>query len=127
MRELITGYNWFAAKHGKEVIDTKGNDARTPGRVEQLLNEWVKLAKGKALAANGKIFEARDEILSILQPQKWDAPFSCGGGKEVQGQSVHPREPLVQGQTVAIFRSVQASVFHRSDRSNGSGLCAAGG
>jgi hypothetical protein len=69
VRELITGYNWFAAQHGKEAIDTKGNDARTPGRVEQLLNQWVKLARGKALAANGKIFEARDAMLSVLERQ----------------------------------------------------------
>ena len=69
-RELITSYNWFAAQYGKEPIDTEGSDSRTPGRVEQLLNEWVKLARGKALAANGKIFDARDEILSVLQPQK---------------------------------------------------------
>ena len=70
VRELITSYNWFAAQYGKEAIDTEGSDARAPGRVEQLLNEWVKLARGKALAANGKIFEARDEILSVLQPQE---------------------------------------------------------
>ena len=42
----------------------------TRSRVEQLLNGWVKLARGKALPAYGKIFEARDEILSVLQPQK---------------------------------------------------------
>ena len=70
VRELITGYNWFATQHSKEAIDTEGSDAHAPGCVEQLVNEWVKLARGKALAANGKIFEARDEILSVLQPQK---------------------------------------------------------
>lgn len=70
VRELITGYNWFAARQSKEAIDTEESGAPTSGRVEGLLNEWVKLARGKALAANGKIFEARDEILSMLQPQK---------------------------------------------------------
>lgn len=70
VRELITGYNWVAAQYGKVAIHTEGSDARTPGRVEQLLNEWVKLARGRALAANGKIFEARDEILSVLLRQK---------------------------------------------------------
>jgi hypothetical protein len=53
-----------------EAIDTEGSDVHASGRVEQLLNEWVKLARAKALAANGKIFAARDEILTLLQPQK---------------------------------------------------------
>jgi len=70
VRELITGYNWFATEHSKEAIDTEGSDAHASVRVEQLLNEWVKLARAKALATNGKIFEARDEILTLLQPQK---------------------------------------------------------
>ena len=70
VRELITGYNWFATEHSKEAIDTEGSDVHASGRVEQLLNEWVKLARAKALAANGKIFAARDEILTLLQPQK---------------------------------------------------------
>jgi hypothetical protein len=69
-RELIVGYNWFAAQNGKEPIDTEGNDVRAPGRVEQLLNEWVRLSRGKALAATGKVFEGRDEILSVLHSQK---------------------------------------------------------
>src|SRR5689334_6799901 len=29
------------------------------GRVEQLLSDWVRLSRGKALAANGKVFEGR--------------------------------------------------------------------
>ena len=63
-------YNWFATQHSKEAIDTERSDVHASVLVEQLLNEWVKLARAKALAANGKIFEARDEILTLLQPQK---------------------------------------------------------
>lgn len=69
-RELIVGYNWFAALNNKEQIDEEGNNVLLPHRTEQLVNQWVKLSRGKALAANGKIFEGRDEIISFLQPEK---------------------------------------------------------
>ena len=66
-RELVVAYNWFAAQNGKERIDTAGSDVRAAGRAEQLLNQWVRLSRGKALVATGKVFEGRDEILSVLQ------------------------------------------------------------
>src|SRR5215469_10615290 len=69
-REMVVGYNWFAAQNGKEQIDTERNDVFSSGRVERLVNEWVRLSRGKALAATGKVFEAREEILSVLQPRK---------------------------------------------------------
>jgi hypothetical protein len=69
-RELVVGYNWFAAQNSKEQIDTEGSDVRALGRVEKLLNQWVRLSRGKALVATGKVFEGRDEILAALQPRK---------------------------------------------------------
>jgi len=69
-RELVAAYNWFAAHNGKEQIDPEGSNVYAPGRVEQLLNQWVRLSRGKALVATGKVFEGRDEILSVLQPRK---------------------------------------------------------
>jgi hypothetical protein len=69
-RELVVGYNWLAAENGKDQIDTEGNDVHAPGRVEQLLDQWVRLSRGKALVAIGKVFEGRDEILSVLQCRK---------------------------------------------------------
>ena len=70
VRELIVGYNWFAAQNGKEKIDIEKNGVGAPGRVEELLNQWVRLSRGKALVLTGKLFEGRDEILSLLQAQK---------------------------------------------------------
>ena len=69
-RELITGYNWFAENNGKERIDLDGDPGCAVLRVKQRLNEWVMLARSKALSAQGKIFEARDEVLSWLNPDK---------------------------------------------------------
>ena len=57
--ELMACFNWFAAEYGKEPIVTGSGDARTSGRVEQLLNDWVRLSRGKALVANGKVFEVK--------------------------------------------------------------------
>jgi len=70
MRELVAGYNWFAAQNGKEEIHTEADNVCAPGRVKQLLNEWVRLSSGKALAATGKVFEGQDEIVSVLQVKK---------------------------------------------------------
>jgi hypothetical protein len=69
-RELIVAYNWFAVQNGKEKIDIETNGVGAPGRVEQLLNQWVRLSRGKALVITGKLFEGRDEILSLLQLPK---------------------------------------------------------
>ena len=63
---LIAGYNWFADENGKDPIDVEGIE-RGPGRkTDQLLNEWVMLSRRSALIARGKIFEAGDEVLSLL-------------------------------------------------------------
>jgi hypothetical protein len=40
-----------------------GDDVRPSRSVEQRLNEWVMLARTKALAAQGRVFEARNEAL----------------------------------------------------------------
>jgi hypothetical protein len=69
-RELIVAYNWFAVQKGKEKIDIETNGVGAPGRVEQLLNQWVRLSRGRALVITGKLFEGRDEILSLLQLPK---------------------------------------------------------
>jgi hypothetical protein len=62
-QELMACFNWFAAESG---IVTGSGYARTSGRVERLLNDWVRLSRGKALAANGKTFEGRDQISCLL-------------------------------------------------------------
>lgn len=69
-QDLITGYNWFAENNGKERIDLDGDPGYSVPRVEQRLNEWVMLSRSKALSAQGKIFEARDEVLSWLNPDR---------------------------------------------------------
>jgi hypothetical protein len=47
---------------------------RSPGsKVTQFLNEWVMLSRSKVLVARGEIFEARDEVLTLL---KMDHPGS---------------------------------------------------
>ena len=69
-QDLITGYNWFAENNGKERIDLDGDPGYSAPRVEQRLNEWVMLSRSKALSAQGKIFEARDEVLSWLNPDR---------------------------------------------------------
>lgn len=66
---LVAGYNCFAEDNGKEAIDLDAVEC-SPGRVEQLLNEWVMLSRSKALAACGRVFEARDEVLCWLNPDK---------------------------------------------------------
>src|SRR6266852_2342891 len=54
--ELATAY------HGRRLHHERG-----PGRkTDQLLNEWVILSRSSALIARGKVFEARDEVLSLL-------------------------------------------------------------
>jgi hypothetical protein len=63
---LIVGYNWFADENGKDPIDVEAIE-RGPGpKTDQLLNEWVILSRSSALIARGKVFEARDEVLSLL-------------------------------------------------------------
>jgi hypothetical protein len=66
---LILGYNCFAEEAGKELIDmeTVGNSLGC--RVEQRRNEWVMLSRSKALAAGGRLFEARDEVLAFIAIQ----------------------------------------------------------
>jgi hypothetical protein len=67
---LVAGYNCFAEDDGKEPIDLEG-DPGCPGcSVEQRLNEWVMLSRSKALAACGRMFEARDEALRCLMALK---------------------------------------------------------
>ena len=61
---LVVAYNYFAAENGKETIDVDVVE-RCPGRkVEKLLNEWVMLSRSGALVARGRLFDARDEVLS---------------------------------------------------------------
>jgi hypothetical protein len=56
-QDAISLPSTYASENGKEQIDTEENDAYVPGRVEQLLNAWVRLARGKALAATAKILK----------------------------------------------------------------------
>jgi hypothetical protein len=63
---LIVGYNRFAEENGKAPIELDGLGFRPKDRVEQFLNDWVVLARSKALAARGKALEARDEAISLL-------------------------------------------------------------
>ena len=61
---LVVAYNYFAAENGKETIDVDVVE-RCPGRkVEKLLYEWVMLSRSGALVARGRLFDARDEVLS---------------------------------------------------------------
>ena len=63
---LILGYNCFAEEAGKEFIDIERVGNSVGRRVEQRLNEWVTLSRSKALAACGRLFEARDEALAFI-------------------------------------------------------------
>ena len=66
---LIAGYNCFAGENGELPIDLDAVERHPEGGVEQFLNEWVMLARTKALATRGKVFEARDEVMSWLRAQ----------------------------------------------------------
>jgi hypothetical protein len=63
---LIVGYNCFVAEGGEVPIDMDAVERLPKGAVEQFLNEWVILARSKALAARGKVLEARDEVMAWL-------------------------------------------------------------
>jgi hypothetical protein len=67
---LIAGYNCFAEDNGKESISLDSDDVRPSRSVEQHLNEWVMLARTRALAAQGRVFEARNEVLRWLTLEK---------------------------------------------------------
>jgi hypothetical protein len=67
---LIVGYNFYAQENGGEPIDIDAVERCSERKVDQHLNEWVMLSRSKALAARGKIFEARDEVLSLLSVDK---------------------------------------------------------
>ena len=51
---------------GKELIDMETVGNSLGRRVEQRRNEWVMLSRSKALAADGRLFEARDEVLAFI-------------------------------------------------------------
>lgn len=67
---LIAGCNCFAEDNGKESISLDSDDVRPSRNVEQRLNEWVMLARTKALEAQGRVFEARNEALGWLALEK---------------------------------------------------------
>jgi hypothetical protein len=67
---LMAGYNYFAEDNGKESISLDSDDVRPSRSVEQRLNEWVMLARTRALAAQGRVFEARNEALRWLTLEK---------------------------------------------------------
>jgi hypothetical protein len=48
----------------------KNTGGRSGGLFAPFIAKWVRLSRGKALAATGKVFEGRDEILSVLHSQK---------------------------------------------------------
>ena len=63
---LILSYNCFAEENGKEMIDIEVVANQLGHRVEQRCDEWVALAKSKALAASGELFKARDELMGFI-------------------------------------------------------------
>jgi hypothetical protein len=63
---LILGYNCFAEQAERELIDIETMGNSLGRRVEQRRNEWVMLSRSKALAAGGRPFEARDEVLAFI-------------------------------------------------------------
>ena len=64
---LIAGYNCFAEENGAEPIDADAIEAFEGRGVGKLLNQWYMFAKSKTLAGQGKVFEARDEVLAWLK------------------------------------------------------------
>ena len=66
-RLLTDGFNLFADEKHVENIDVKSVESRQGPRLGQLLNEWTMSARSKALAAEGKAFEARDEVVAWLK------------------------------------------------------------
>src|SRR5438552_3109128 len=63
---LIVGYNCVALENGREVIEIDCLHHLQESRVTQYLREWVMLSQSSGLAARGKIFEARDKVLALL-------------------------------------------------------------
>jgi hypothetical protein len=61
---LVVAYNYFAAENGKETVDVDVVECCPGRKVEELLNEWVMLSRSSALVARGRLFDARDEVLS---------------------------------------------------------------
>jgi hypothetical protein len=65
-RLLAQSYNCFADENDAQRIDMQSIEKRQGPRLAQLLNDWSMTARSKALAAQGKIFEARDEVVAWL-------------------------------------------------------------
>lgn len=63
---LAQSYNCFAAENDALRIDMQSIEKRQGPRLGQLLNNWSMTARSKALAAQGRIFEARDEVVAWL-------------------------------------------------------------
>jgi hypothetical protein len=56
---MIVGYNCFAQKKRRELLDIEAIE-RSPGRkVDSLLREWVMLSRSKNLGAHGGITQVR--------------------------------------------------------------------
>ncbi len=63
---LIVGYNCVALENGREVVDIDCSHHFQEGKVTRYLNEWVMLSQSSGLVARGRVFEARDKILALL-------------------------------------------------------------
>src|SRR5215469_8973770 len=59
-------YNWSADENGLPSIDAVEVEKGRGPSLGKLLEEWTMLAKSEALAANGELLQARDEILNYL-------------------------------------------------------------
>jgi len=66
-RLLANGYNLFADEKGVERIDTQSIESLQGPTLGKLLNQWSMLARSKALAAQGRDLEARDEVVAWLR------------------------------------------------------------
>jgi hypothetical protein len=68
--KLIHAYNWFAGENGLPSIDAVEIEKGQGPSLGRLLEEWTMLARSEALADNGELLQARDEILNYLRTER---------------------------------------------------------
>jgi hypothetical protein len=63
---LILGYNQFAEEHGIEPINLVVVEEKTSRKMGEHLRTFATLARSQALVSAGKLLDAYEEILSLL-------------------------------------------------------------
>jgi hypothetical protein len=66
---LILGYNQFAKENGIEPINLVVVEQRTSRKIGEHLRTFATLARSHALVSAGKLLDAHEEILSLLNAE----------------------------------------------------------